>query len=396
MFLVFFNLRYITCLSVARSVLVFAWLKDTVAAAFSCVRLLSIAMEVVPAQEAETALHTCKLCGKQHPLSEGRIHGKAFSCWTCQNIQQTIRRNLGSTSTLTEWTVQETHDFFRKVQTAKSEHDGKMQWQTVRSQLVKTMTERQISRFESTAKIEMLPKSVYMTRGWKEATLDKFPTEWSDEYGDNVVKMPVRSLKWAEVFESVNEKLLQLEKEAAAKKGKKAENDLDLPAASGSGEAADDAKKAERSKAAAAKKTAVNNERIAAVAGKALGPLMSMETCLEKLLAKPDTAAHAAPESVKVCQDTLLTVSKWKLEAREAVNALEHGKGVDEPPSLPALSFDMADVKVLVKQGSEGQKAVRQALPKRVPKAKAAPPAKAEGTEEDERKPKRRRGKCPE
>ena len=56
----------------------------------------------------------------------------------------------------------------------------------------------------------------------------------------------------------------------------------------------------------------------------------------------------------------------------------------------------MADVKVLVKQGSEGQKAVRQALPKRVPKAKAAPPAKAEGTEEDERKPKRRRGKCPE
>ena len=53
MFLVFFNLRYITCLSVARSVLVFAWLKDTVAAAFSCVSLLSIAMEVVPAQEAE-------------------------------------------------------------------------------------------------------------------------------------------------------------------------------------------------------------------------------------------------------------------------------------------------------------------------------------------------------
>ena len=53
------------------------------------------------------------------------------------------------------------------------------------------------------------------------------------------------------------------------------------------------------------------------------------------------------------------------------------------------MPFDASDLKVLLKQGQEGIKALRESFPK--PKAKA----KAEGTSTGEPAPKRRRVKAP-
>ena len=82
-------------------------------------------MELVPAVQ-EGAHYVCRLCGNGYPESSGRLHGKSFTCWTCLNIQQTIRRNLGTTAPLSEFTTEETHSFFQKVPETKEEKEGKL------------------------------------------------------------------------------------------------------------------------------------------------------------------------------------------------------------------------------------------------------------------------------
>ena len=90
----------------------------------------------------------CHLCGKMYGADAGRLHEGSFACKTCANVQQTIRRNLGSAASLQEWTKEETHKFFQKVQETKDSRDDKLLWATVKAVLLKSLTERQISKFQ--------------------------------------------------------------------------------------------------------------------------------------------------------------------------------------------------------------------------------------------------------
>eukprot|EP00435_Cladocopium_sp_Y103_P005193 s1684_g1.t1 len=357
-------------------------------------------MDVVPATEEASNL-VCRLCGNGYPESAGRVHGKAFSCWQCLNIQQTVRRNLGSTVPLNDFTPEETQSFFQKVPEKKDEKDGKVSWTTIRGQLLKVMTQRHLSRFMAKVEVEELPLSVYETRGWKKETVERFPKEWSEAYNDYIYKVPVRTMTWEEAFETVNEKILQLEKEAAQKRGKvhggsdqgKA---LDLPhAGKEKKDEKNGDKKAEREAASQAKKISTGNQKIASTAANALGPLNSLETSLFKLLTKANALSQEDSASKNVCRECLEKAKIWKQHAHAAVTQHEQSKDSAElQPALTALPFDASSVKTLCKQGAEGMKELRASFPKKEAKAKAAPKAAAE-SDNGEGAPKRRRTKGP-
>eukprot|EP00435_Cladocopium_sp_Y103_P011436 s5818_g3.t1 len=262
------------------------------------------------------------------------------------------------------------------------------------------MTQRHLSRFAAKVEVEELPLSVYETRGWKKETVERFPKEWNETYNDYIYKVPVRTMTWEEAFETVNEKILQLEKDAAKKKGKKDGDQgttLDLPPGEkGKKEDRKDERKAEREAASQAKKISTGNQKIAATAANALGPLNSLETALAKLLTRADAMSQEDSAGKRLCRQCLETAKAWKQQAHAAVTQQEVAKGsTEQEMALPPLPFDSPAVKTLCKQAAEGMKEVRSSFPKKEPKAKAAPKA-APAPENGEAAPKRRRVKTAE
>ncbi|CAL1156155.1 unnamed protein product [Cladocopium goreaui] len=61
----------------------------------------------------------CVMCGHGYGSAQGRQHGRSFKCWNCLNVEQTIRRHLGMTADLAEFSQAETENFFREAKSAK-------------------------------------------------------------------------------------------------------------------------------------------------------------------------------------------------------------------------------------------------------------------------------------
>ena len=133
---------------------------------------------------AEAPKKVCKSCGYSYAEDDGRQHGACFTCTQCRNIASVIRRNLGTTADIAQWTKDETHDFFRSQQ--KDAADGRLKWTTIRAAWVKKRTEAVIRKFTATVEKEALPKTVWQKRGWEDAVIDRFEPKWSDEYGTHV------------------------------------------------------------------------------------------------------------------------------------------------------------------------------------------------------------------
>lgn len=74
----------------------------------------------------------------------------------------------------------ETRAFFRALQIEKAA-DGNLSYKTIRAVMVKKLTERHIQRFEAQLEVEVLPKSVLLTRGWEEATIERFEKSHSEQ-----------------------------------------------------------------------------------------------------------------------------------------------------------------------------------------------------------------------
>lgn len=339
----------------------------------------------------------CKQCGLSYTDDQGRVHGSVFTCGQCQNVLQTIRRNLGSTTDLQEWSVQETHSFFQTLKKQKQQSDGKLQWSTVRASLIKRMTEKQIQAFTAQVQVEELPLSVWEKRGWDKATVLRFPSQESQEYGCLVYALPVKKLTWAETFQQVEEKILEKEKQA---QGKKKAEGLDVPLATGV-----DEKQNPRKAAAQEKKTQKSNEKIASVAAKCLGCFSSLENSLKALIRKTDGVQGIEEEALKLRKENLETTQTWAEAARKAVN--DHQSNLQAGATgvaLTALPFSLDMTKTLQKQACEAQKVLRSSIPKKEAKSKAkataAKPAakagaatkrKSEGAEGDGQEPSKRR-----
>ena len=201
------------------------------------------------------------------------------------------------------------------------------------------------------------------------------------------------TLRWEEARESVEAKVLEQERAAAKKKGSKGngDQDLDVPDAAGKEDRND--RKEERVQAAKQKKVVMDNEKIAAAAARAMGPLCRGEGTLQKLLAKAETAAGVDAATKKVCEESLQTCRLWSAAARAAINVQVSNKAWPEETMqvpLEPLPFDAADLRIMLQQSNAGCKGLREALPK--PKAKAKASASAEALAA---KPKRQRTKGP-
>lgn len=314
----------------------------------------------------------CKQCGLSYTEDEGRVHGSAFTCAQCKNVLQTIRRNLGSTTDLQEWSVQETHTFFQTLQKEKQQSDGKLQWTTVRACLIKRMTEQQIQAFTAQVQVEELPVSVWEKRGWDKETILRFPYVESQEHGCLLYQLPVKKMTWAETFQQIEEKILEGEKQAQGKKNNK---DLDVPQASDKGSSAD-----AKAEAKALKKVVTNNEKIAGAAAKAMGTLTGLEANLGKALKRYEGNPNVEADAVTLLKESQEKASQWATAARLAVNGQSSQKALPEgvaTPALEPLPFNQSELKLLGQQSSAALKALKASVPKAAAKPKSEPKAKA-------------------
>ena len=328
----------------------------------------------------------CRLCGLEHAATAGRMHGPAFTCTACWAAKAMLERNLGSRTELKDFSQSETHAFFRAIAKEKAKQGGRIQWVTVRASLIRSITDRRISTFRATCTKKELPLSVWLNQGWDKTLVEACDNWFSEELQTQVYAVPVRELSWKEEFAKIEEQILQHEREGKKKKSSKkkkdatengdgsSDGDLDLPAAADSSNSTKGKSEGER------KKLLAKNVALADKAAKALGPLQGTATALSKLLERVQKSGTDIPEGVtKSQEDCLGKLQTWVTAARECINLHESTRelwkdaGGDLLP-LPALVFDASDVKMLLKQATEVQAALRALLPK---KPKAEPKAKA-------------------
>ena len=369
--------------------------------------------DIVP----ETEKLQCKLCGLQYAPSAGRQHGRVFRCAVCDSAERTVRRNLGEESPLNEWEKSDCEQFFQRLRKEKEKDpQGKLLWQTVRANMVTTLCEKAMSRFESTCEVSALPLSVYLKKGWTKEVIEAQPSEYSEQYGCEVFKVPVQKLKWQETFERERAKILRKEQECAQRKknrkakGQDDDDDMDVPYQASAKESDKKSNKeekdAEKKAAREEKKMLQNNEKVAALATKSVGPLTAAASTVAKVLEKAeDHRAVIDPGVMTTAQEILDKLEPWSVAAREALNRHDANKKSPAESCLPiaALPFAADDVKTVLKQNTETVKALRAALPKRAPRPKAeAAPGKentsatanaAEADDADGPKLKRRRVK---
>eukprot|EP00435_Cladocopium_sp_Y103_P019224 s3768_g4.t1 len=264
-------------------------------------------MAAVEVSQEDTS--RCVMCGLVYPKDGGRQHGKHFRCSQCLSVDRTIRRHLGTSKSLEEFTPEGSKDFFKTVVHSKSPEGGNLLWQTIRASLVKRLTEKQINSHASKVDVEELPLSVLLQRGWSEDTVRRFPSYESPEYGCTVFK----------------EMILEREKQASKKRGAKAA-ELDVPVAGPSGTEKSSEKNEARQADTAEKKKLQSNQKIAALAAKSLGSLTTMETSLEKIIKKAEMIPEADAPALNVCQETLNTTQRWNGAAKAAVRLQDGNK----------------------------------------------------------------------
>ena len=63
----------------------------------------------------------CIMCGHCYGSAQGRQHGRSFKCWNCLNVEQTMRRHLGTTADLADFSQAETENFFRKPRARRAQ-----------------------------------------------------------------------------------------------------------------------------------------------------------------------------------------------------------------------------------------------------------------------------------
>ena len=211
--------------------------------------------------------------------------------------------------------------------------------------------------------------------------------------------------KWSQAREEEEAKLLQRERDATQKrraKGKKSEkpdedSDLDVPDAVLAEKSKGDktARTEARQAAAAEKKVLTENQKISGQAAKALGPLTTAMTSMDKVWTKAEACAQVDEDTKRCCAEIRSRLQTWRKAAHDAVNLQERNAAADKENVAPlvALPFTGEDLKILLKQNSEAGKSVKNALPKkekRVKQAEQAQEPAAEGAA-----PKRRRTKTP-
>ena len=136
--------------------------------------------------------YSCRICGLDFEEHEGRLHGPTFRCKTCESCLRQIRRNVDKPD-LENFSDQEQKDFFRKLQAEKAKADGRLPWTVIRASLVTAMTTRSVLAYKAEVHGKKLPLEVWTKKGWSKETIERMPSEYSEEYGCTVYQVKVKS-----------------------------------------------------------------------------------------------------------------------------------------------------------------------------------------------------------
>ena len=386
------------------------WQRRVLPAAFTGSMALS-AQPVVPAAAAvatvaeaaagaqpTSQLFTCKWCGLGYSGEQGRLHGNVFTCLPCNTHERSLRRNLGTDTGLQQFSVEETHSFFRKLLQKKSETaNGRLQYATVRAVLVNSVTERTVNSYKGQVSCSELPLSVYVQQGWAPDVVEKCPKVWSDKFGVYCYQVPVKTQTWAQCFERIESKLLQQEKEITKRKGKSTKDDpddLDVPVSAAADKASSSKKEAKQAEAQA-RKLLQENHKISTVAAKALGPLVQSEASLRACQEKVEKAS-VGEQVLLVSRPLSLKLESWAKAAREAVNCQDNNRQKPEGAEVIALvplPWTAEDMKATLKQAATVVKELKACLPKKEKRAAQQPAEQPSAVTQPA--PKRRRTKAP-
>ena len=175
----------------------------------------------VVAAAAENYQRLCKTCQMEFKVTEGRQHGSAFECTTCSSADRLLRRQLGDKSQLQKLSKEEQVAFFKQLHAEKEKRDGKLNWETVKAQLITSLTTKQITENSTNVNTKFLPLGVYLNKGWPKEVVEACPSEYSDTYGCWTYKVPVKSQDWKVVNQEIRERILVQERQATAVRGKK-------------------------------------------------------------------------------------------------------------------------------------------------------------------------------
>lgn len=342
-------------------------------------------MATVEQNEVEKLL--CVLCGWKFTPEQGRLHGRKFTCTQCGSANRQLRRHLGEgPEQVCGFDQEDAQEFYRALQQKKSP-SGPLGWKTVRATLLTCAVTRHITRAKSLLTGEYLPLSVWTSRGWDADVVEKQEKEWRDDLGLWTYRVHIKALSWEETHERMEETLLRHEREASKKRGDKAAADLDLPLQEnkGKGEKGDKAEKdANKVALTAAKKLVRENEKRCALAARGIGVYTKPVSQLHKLSAKVDSCPEVDEAVKKAFHEVKTRLEDCVEKSRTVVNLAEGQKEKDilEQVALPALPFDQADLKSLVKQSAVVLRDTRNSFPKPVPKAKAAGRTRSAETQE--------------
>ena len=358
--------------------------------------------------EPEPEKLVCKSCCYSYKPEEGRVHGKCFQCTTCSSSERVLRNNLGEKHGLNSFSGSEACKFFRDIHKKKKEaKNGRLSWTTLKGVLVTALTDKRMETFKNTVTGTELPLEVWLSQGWRRETVEAQPNFYSKELGCQVYKVPIRATSWSEEHYRIQEEILRHEQEAYEnKKGKKrrgqaeqnsSDGEMALPADESKAVGRDEKKEEKDRKLTLSKNIALSNR-----AAKAMGPLQSTLTALEKGKEKVEKASVQLPEGTMASVDQCITTLRaWAEASRSCVNAQEATRSMDALQLLPSLPYDGSDLKALQQQAHVLQQSMRDAVPKKEPKGKAKAKAVSTPLEEAaapngsvaEAAPKRRRVK---
>ena len=284
----------------------------------------------------------CHLCGEEK--TQGHWHGKQFLCTGCNAMHVMLRRYIGSLPPLTP---EEKHKFFKKA-ASDCKTDGRHNWTTVRATLKECMFQRKISRFAVDVDQPVRPMQYWLNLGYTESQVKACEYEDDDVLGRQY-KVHQKTYRRSEIYEEVEQELLEREKEVTRKKNLKKKGDVkqgdgnqekdeeewDVPLASnGNKGAGKGALSAEKAAAKAAKtqeaqqrKQENSNRLLSTLAAKGISQIQPRLTAVERLV--PSIQKQGSlQEHVTILEDGHLVGCQPRL-----------GRCCDRQPTYPACGL---------------------------------------------------------
>ena len=344
--------------------------------------------------QTDAATLTCKLCRRALPVgSNGRLHGKHWTCRHCLNMETLLHRHLGPANQQ-GWSVESKADFFKKAATADLT-TGSHSWETVRTWVIETQTVRETKEQENQVKSKSLPLSVWLQKGYVKEDALKYPVE-DDPHLGPLYSVPVKSCTLREAKARVTEEIFSRERAARQTSRKRKapagedtvpEEAWDVvtpvpakghPCGKASAKAAAKKAAAKGEKDASAKtlekeraKQEKINDRISTFSAKATGPLVKATKACRALLG-PATKLNLGEDAAQSLRQAIERGEAWNKEAVNAQSLVERIKGTGA--KVEELSFSPQDLKDYSKTTADLLKELRARV--KAEKAKATKAAK--------------------